>query len=71
MREEDRWRHTTKGEVQFRKQNETCNTRFWIRPRTIGVEGAGMGLFAAKEYKRQGITWRYIWDRTRGVPKTP
>jgi hypothetical protein len=44
------------GEVQFYNAEGEWETRFWIRPTTIGVPGAGMGLFAAKEYKaRQNV----------------
>lgn len=49
MREEARWRRTTQ-EVQFRVGWDKWHTVFRIQPTSIGVAGAGVGLFAAREY---------------------
>lgn len=50
MRVEARWRHTARREVQFRVGREEWHTVFLIQPTSIGVAGAGVGLFAAREY---------------------
>jgi hypothetical protein len=56
MRDEKRWRQTVKREVQFYAAEGEWETRFLILPTTIGKPGAGLGLFAAKEYKaRQNV----------------
>jgi len=48
-----RWRRTTQDEVQFRRDSGAWETRFWIIPTKIEVEGgAGMGLFAARNYAK-------------------
>jgi len=48
-----RWRRTTQDEVQFRRDSEAWETRFWILPTKIEVEGgAEMGLFAARNYAK-------------------
>jgi len=48
-----RRRRTTQDEVQFRRDFGAWETRFWILPTKIAVEGgAGMGLFAARNYAK-------------------
>jgi hypothetical protein len=71
MRNESRWRQTVQGAVQFLNSQGAWETRFWIRPTSIGVVGAGLGLYAAREFKARQSIVVYVGEDMGEVANPP
>jgi hypothetical protein len=71
MRNESRWRQTVQGAVQFLNSQGKWETRFWIRPTSIGVAGAGLGLYAAQDYKARQSIVVYVGEDMKEVTNPP
>jgi hypothetical protein len=71
MRNESRWRQTVQGAIQFLNSQGEWETKFWIRPTSIGVAGAGLGLYAAQEYKAGQSIVVYVGEDMGEVTNPP
>jgi hypothetical protein len=71
MRNESRLRQTVQGAVQSLNSQGEWETRSWIRPTSIGVAGAGLGLHSAQEYKARQSIVVYVGEDMGEVTNPP